>query len=70
MKFSINDFFCKCEETADLVTFTEEILNGKLNSFVQYDINQDESYTRISNKQKVYFFTRVKPNETHLRCLS
>ena len=70
MKFSINDFFCKCEETADLVTFTEEILNGKLNSFVQYDINQDESYTRISNKQKVYFFTRVKPNESQLRCLS
>ena len=57
MKFSIdevfqfsNDFFSKCEETADLVTFTEEILNGKLNFFVQYDINQDESYMRISNK--------------------
>ena len=31
MKFSIEDFFSKCEhETADLVTFTEEILNGKL----------------------------------------
>ena len=34
MKFSINDFFSKCDqipqETADLVTFTEEILNGKL----------------------------------------
>ena len=28
MKFSIKDFFSK--ETADLVTFTEEILNGKL----------------------------------------
>ena len=26
MKFSIKDFFIKC----DLVTFTEEILNGKL----------------------------------------
>ena len=34
MKFSIKDFFSKCDqirmETADLVTFTEEILNGKL----------------------------------------
>ena len=30
MKFSIKDFFSKCEqETADFVTFTEEILNGK-----------------------------------------
>ena len=26
MKFSVKDFFSKC----DLVTFTEEILNGKL----------------------------------------
>ena len=33
MKFSINDVFSKWPnplETADLVTFTEEILNGKL----------------------------------------
>ena len=29
MKFSIKDFFSKCE-TADLVTFTEKILHGKL----------------------------------------
>ena len=29
-KFSIKDFFSKCVHTADLVTFTEEILNGKL----------------------------------------
>ena len=27
--FSIKDFFSKCDQT-DLVTFTEEILNGKL----------------------------------------
>ena len=26
MKFSIKDFFSKCDQTADLVTFTEEIL--------------------------------------------
>ena len=29
VKFSIKDFFSKCEN-ADLVTFTEEVLNGKL----------------------------------------
>ena len=34
MKFFINDFFCKCDQIrrklGDLVTFTEEILNGTL----------------------------------------
>ena len=33
MKFFIKDFFSKCnqiDKTADLVTFTKEILNGKL----------------------------------------
>ena len=34
MKFSIKNFFSKCshnwQETADLVAFTEENLNGKL----------------------------------------
>ena len=34
MKFTIKDFFSKCDqkpqEHADLVTFTKEILNGKL----------------------------------------
>ena len=34
MKFSVKNFFSKCDqiwkqETADLVAFTEEILNGK-----------------------------------------
>ena len=32
MKFYIKDFFSK-SETADLVTFTEEIINGKLHFF-------------------------------------
>ena len=31
MKISIKDFFSKC----DHITFTEEILNGKLHIFVQ-----------------------------------
>ena len=39
MKFFIKDFFSKCEKnpefTADLVTFTEQILTEKLHVFVQ-----------------------------------
>ena len=39
MKFFIKDFFSKCDQIrtkpADLVTFIEEILNGKLHLFVQ-----------------------------------
>ena len=43
MKFSIKDFFSKCDqETADLVTFTEEILNGKLR-FLCSDIKHRQS---------------------------
>ena len=30
MKFSIRDFLNKCDQTADLVTFTEQILKGGL----------------------------------------
>ena len=30
MKFSIQEFFSKYDQTVDLVTFTENILNGKL----------------------------------------
>ena len=37
-------------ETADLVTFTEEILNGKLHFFVQWHI-----WMTISEVEKVYF---------------
>ena len=37
MKFSIKDFFNKCDQIQDLVTLTEEILNGKLH-FVCNDI--------------------------------
>ena len=36
MKFSIKDFFSKCDgilRNADLVTCTEEVLNGKLYFF-------------------------------------
>ena len=36
MKFSIEDFFSKCDH-ANLVTFTEEVLNGKLHFLYNVD---------------------------------
>ena len=33
-KFSIKDFSSKCDQTTDLVTFTEKILNAKLHFLV------------------------------------
>ena len=36
MKFSIKDFFSKCDQIRSVLKkFTEEILNGKLHFFVQ-----------------------------------
>ena len=43
MKVLINDFFSKCDQIADLVTFTEEILNGKLN-FLYSVMSSERSY--------------------------
>ena len=44
MKLSIKDFFSKfLQDTADLVTFTEEILNGKLH-FLCSDVCEESSY--------------------------
>ena len=50
MKFSIKDFFSKCfpQETADLVTFTEEILNGKLYFFRAIEEDSLNSKQRTS----------------------
>ena len=42
MKFSIKDFFSKSEQIlVDLVTFAEEILNGKFNFL--YSVSQKSS---------------------------
>ena len=47
MKFSIKDFFGKCDQfPADLVTFTEEILNGKLHFLCIVD-DEKISVTRL-----------------------
>ena len=46
MKFSIKYFFSKCDQIRrklDLVTFTEEILNGKLHSLCSEGIFWDIS---------------------------
>ena len=45
MKFSSQDFFSKCEQIRrklDLVTYTEEILNGKLH-FLRSAKEEEES---------------------------
>ena len=51
MKFSIKDFFSKF--LADLVTFVEEIRNGKLH-FSAVDTKQDSLESVTSNVQHVY----------------
>ena len=58
MKFSIKDFFSKCEKkTADLVTFNGAILNGKLHFFVQCAVPEMESERKISLRFWITFAT-------------
>ena len=42
MKFSIKDFFSKCDQIRMKLTFTEEILNGKLHFLEQCRIYLSE----------------------------
>ena len=49
MKFSIKDFFRKCVHIrADLVTFTEEILNGKLRFLCSV------TFVKVTMKMKLF----------------
>ena len=49
MKFSIKDFFSKCDQIrADLVTFTEESLNGKLCFFCSV------TFVKVTMKMKMF----------------
>ena len=51
MKFSIKDFFGKCDQIrADLVTFTQEILYGKLH-FLRSDYHVIKEYTFLLNNE-------------------
>ena len=61
MKFSIKDFFSKCNQirrfSADLVTFTEEILNGRLHFLCSVEGCSQVSQIRSKNrsyKEKKY----------------
>ena len=57
MKFSIKDFFIKCEQIrknpADFVTFPERILNGKLHFLYSARVVYDY------NLQKIFFPTVI-----------
>ena len=62
-KFSIKDFFSKCAfGIADLVTFTKEILNGKLH-FLCSDITTTSSkniWVKFITYEKNNFFWRIQ----------
>ena len=59
MKFSIEDSFSKCDQnqqkTADLVTCTEEILNGKLMRLTsRYSLAHSANFLNIKKKTEKY----------------
>ena len=62
MKFSMKDFFSKCDQihikTADLVTLTEEILNGKLH-FLRSD-SVSKMYSKMK-KYQIKIFSHLQP---------
>ena len=67
-KFSIKDFFSKCYEirsfrSADFLTFTEEILNGKLHFLCSVNVGHlGASFKNLSRKEnlRVKNFTFVE----------
>ena len=74
MKFSIKDFFSKCDPFffSDFVTFTEEILNGKLHflciviTFTKIFIliYVCPSYLQVYYKIEDFPEVRLEPNRT------
>ena len=67
MEFSIKDFFSKCDQIQDLVTFTKEILNGKLH-FLCSDRKNDTlvSKTMFSwSKKKTLTWNRLTAEYCH-----
>ena len=59
MKFSTEDLFCKLQETADLVTFSEEILNGKLHFLSS--VRQEAYIGMTTNIMYVYLHNFAAP---------
>ena len=49
MKFFIKRFFSECDQTADLVTFTEETLNGDLNFLCSVQFMSFDSYSWLEH---------------------
>ena len=61
MKFSIKDFFIKCNQfSADLATFTEEILNGNFSTFL---------CIRIIYIEKISLFEFVQEKDVQMLAL-
>ena len=63
MKFSIKDFFSKCDQTTGnygLVTFTEEILKGKLH-FLCSDIDSE-----LTHFVSIFSFNSTRPEPANL----
>ena len=55
MKFSINDFFSKCDKfPADLVTLTEEIFKGKLHFLCSENCVKALRVTKIVKKKSKF----------------
>ena len=66
IKFSIKNFFSKCDQTrrypADLVTFTEEIINGKLLFLCSGSTSNFQTQKRrVSKNQVLRFYNNCSP---------
>ena len=56
MKFSFKDFFSKCDQThrkVDLITITEEILNGKLHFLCSPISSYNFLFTNVHDGVKI-----------------
>ena len=73
MKFSIKDFFSKfLQKTADLVTFTEEILNGKLHflcSAFSYDQCKNKNLLPFNPLSATVASYRIKSIDLHSKSI-
>ena len=62
MNFSIAIFFSKCDpqETVDLVTFTEEILNEKLHFLCSVNVKHARNYQERSQTSLIFHFQALQ----------
>ena len=64
MKFSIEDFFSKCDQIADLVTSTEGIYNGKVHFLCSVTWKERFGKVTLINTLKWNFSERAE-NSSH-----